>query len=325
MLQEEGLGVLILVYANAVMNHELYHQLEPALKQRFDHYQTLYHKLLSEGRRSIDPDDDLFVFLKMVITGRDRIKLVESRDEKGWELQFNHIRGFRPPRGADKGVNGNYAPFNENGFHFNKPFLRKETLWHGVLAGRQVDLLYNKFPFVENHLLLVPERERNAPQFLTKIDHNYIWNLSSELGEKIKGWGVGFNGYGAYSSINHLHFQAFAREKPLPIENPQWSHNGGEQPYPLAVLVYSDPVLAWEAIDSLHNDQQCYSLLYRKDRLYLIPRRCQSEYKHEQWTSGYAWYEVCGGVVTFNTNDYLELKSQDIQAEFQKLVINTTE
>jgi hypothetical protein len=321
MLQHEGLGVFILVFANAVMSPSLYRSLQQPLYEKYQQLESLYRSLLHDGRKLPDNDDDVMVFLKMLTVGYQQIRIVEQKYQDQWELQFNQVRGFRPPRGSNLTTISNHVAFDDNGFHFNKTFLRKETLWQGMIEGRQIDLLYNKFPFIENHMLLVPDREHNIPQYLTESDHCYIWDLSSNITTQVDGWGVGYNSYGAYSSVNHLHFQAFARDKALPIEDPCWQHNGGNKPYPVLTHCFDDSDKAWNKINDLNQSAKFYNLLYRPHRLYIIERKCQSDYQHADWTGGYAWYEVCGGLVTFNQDDYQRLTIMDLQAELQLLSV----
>lgn len=212
-------------------------------------------------------------------------------------------------------------PFNENGFHFNKPFLRKECFWSGELQGREVELLYNKFPFVDFHALLVPQREHDAPQFLTHDDHRYMCRLCEELGATLDGVGFGYNAYGAFSSVNHLHFQMFLRSQPLPVQLTQWLHNGGTVSYPSRVEHFDNAEDAWGYIEVLHQSEQSYNLLYLPGEIYCLPRLQQGTYSHNDWTAGFAWYEMCGGMVCFRQEDYDQLTEEMISGEFSRLIL----
>ena len=79
-----------------------------------------------------------------------------------------------------------------------------------------MDLLYNKFPFVDLHSLLVPRRLENAPQFLHRHHHEAAWAMTLALGETLPGVGLGYNSFGAFASVNHLHFQLFLRPDSQP-------------------------------------------------------------------------------------------------------------
>lgn len=319
MLQHEGLGVFILVCANAGFDPQLWLTLEEKLQQRFVRHAEEYRSALQEGYSLSDADDDVMVFLKMLAIGFESLQLTERRKAGVWELQFNQLRAFRPPRMAHKRVTSLHEPFDENGFHFNKPFLRKECFWQGELEGREVELLYNKFPFVDNHALLVPQREHNAPQYLTRDDHHYLWRVCKALGAGLPGVGFGYNAYGAFSSVNHLHFQMFLRNTPLPVQAPLWQHNGGERAYPASCERFTDVEQAWRRIDALHRANTPYNLLYEPGALYCLPRRMQGSYQHAEWTGGFAWYEMCGGAVCFNRRYFEELDECAIEAELSML------
>ncbi len=321
MLQHQGLGVFILASANAGFDARIQAALAPRLRELFERYSTQYRDALSHGRTLPDADDDVMVFLKIMAIGFDALQPTQRRSEGPWELQFNQLRAFRPPRMAHTRVESLQRPFDENGFHFNKPFLRKECFWSGELEGREVELLYNKFPFVDYHALLVPQREHNAPQFLTHDDHHYLWRTTERLGDTLPGVGFGYNAYGGYASVNHLHFQMFLRQTPLPVQLPRWRHNGGDEAYPSRVECFDSAEAAWRYIESMHLGGESYNLLYLPGRIYCMPRRIQGSYQHSDWTSGFAWYEMCGGMVNFSHEDYTRLTAEMVEGEFAKLAL----
>jgi hypothetical protein len=223
---------------------------------------------------------------------------------------------------ADQPVKGIHRPFNQHGFHFNKPFLRKEVFWAGELAGLEVELLYNKFPFSPLHGLLVPERHSREPQFLSHPYHLYIWALTERLAAGLPGVGFAYNSYGAYASVNHLHFQMFLRDEPLPLFDGCWRHNGGTEDYPIECEIYASVEAAWERLDELHRQEISYNLVYRPGRLYCIPRRTQGSYRHAAWTNGFAWSELAGGITTSSREDYDGLDAAAIGSELAKLRIS---
>ena len=316
---EPSAGSHILVHANACFDEQILHPLKPALTCSFERLAAHYRDALSNGRPLDDAVDDQTVFLKLMAIGFSGVLATEFRRLSDWELQFNHIRAFRPPRMTGEAVSGISRPFDDRGFHFNKPFLRSEVFWSGTLAGMPVELLYNKFPFVPLHGLLVPQREARLPQLLTRVQHEFVWNLCQTLGGRLPGWGVAYNSYGAYASVNHLHFQTFLRPRPLPITEAHWRHNGGSRSYPLPCEVFEAPAAAWERIEALHAGETAYNLIYLPDRLYCLPRRPQGSYEHAAWTGGFAWYELAGGFTAFNRADYDNLDDTAIAAELGKL------
>lgn len=322
---ESELGAFILVLANASFDPEIYRLLKRRLRDRFDQQASVYRELLSDGRSPPDAPDDVVVFLKLLAVGFDGVRLTEFRQAGPWEVQFNQLRSFRPPRMSRVEVTGLHRPFDADGFHFNKPFLQKEVLWQGELLDRPVRLLYNKFPFAELHGILVPDPQAQRPQFLHPDDHDYLWRLTAELGAGIPGVGFGYNAYGAYCSVNHQHFQMYVRDRlapggpRYPIEQPGWRHRGGEQAYPLPVEYFDDGAAAWRRIEALHAANRSYNLLYRPGGLYLAPRAMQGTYSHSEFTSGFAWSEIAGSITTFRRGDFEGLDERRIRLEYARL------
>jgi len=321
LLPQPGLGVYILVHANAGFDAQIFEQLRSPLGERFEQLAESCREALRNGRELVGAADDQAVFLKLLAIGFDGVQPTQFRCEDAWELQFNHIRAFRPPRMAETAALGLHQPFDPDGFHFNKPFLRKEVFWAGDLLGLEVELLYNKFPFAPLHGLLVPERQSREPQYLSHPYHLYVWALVQAMAEHLPGVGLAYNSYGAYASVNHLHFQLFVRDTPLPVALPHWRHNGGAEDYPTDCEVYSSAGEAWQRLEELHRDEISYNLVYLPGRLYCLPRKTQGCYAHAPWTSGFAWYEACGGITTFNRADYETLSGSEIRQELHKLRI----
>ncbi len=319
LLHDDGLGAYILVLANAGFDAEIFASLQAPLRRRFEAHRARCRAVLAEGRELDDAPDDLLVFLKLLALGFDAVGTTEFRDAGPWELQFNLVRSFRPKRMSGAVVRGAQAPFDPNGFHFNKPFLRKESFWHGKLLGRDVDLLYNKFPFVDLHGLLVPDRESGCPQFLSRPYHHYVWELTALLAEGLPGVGFGYNAYGAYASVNHLHLQMFVRERPLPVVASRWRHNGGEVDYPAPCVVFDDVHEAWRYLDHLHREEEPFNLVYLPGRLFCLPRARQGNYQNADWTGGFAWYELAGGITTFNRQVFENLTERDIVDELARV------
>jgi diadenosine tetraphosphate (Ap4A) HIT family hydrolase len=322
LLEQPGLGNYILVYANASFDEAIHQQLRSRLRHYFDQHQANCRKSLIEGYELTGAMDDQWVFLKLMAIGFDGVASVRFRQAAHWELQYNPLRALRPSRITQTGRSGISQPFDLQGFHFNKPYLRKEAFWSGELNKMVVELLYNKFPFVPIHLLLVPERFKKQPQLLTRRYHDYAWNLLERLGRCLPHIHIAFNSYGAFASVNHLHFQLFVRSDPLPIMQRHWRHHGGDRDYPLDCKVYTASDQAWRYLEALHAQDISYNLIYQPGLLYCIPRRRQGHYEHAPWTRGFAWYELAGGVTTFNRSDYDTLDEYAIVAELKKLRVS---
>lgn len=322
LLQQPGLGSYILVHANASFDEEVERILRTQLRHRFDQHAEYCRLTLSEGRELVGAGDDSLVFLKLMAIGFDGVQTAAFRQEDDWELQFNHLRAFRPSRMTTEAVTGISRPFDADGFHFNKPFLRKEAFWAGELHGVEVEFLYNKFPFVPMHCLLVPDRTRRLPQLLTPKYHRYVWALAEQMAGSIEDIGIAYNSFGAYASVNHLHFQLYVKPEPLPLMQDHWRHNGGDRDYPLNCELYQSVDQAWQRIEALHESETSYNLIYRPGKLYCIPRKSQGSYGHEPWTRGFAWYELAGGFTTFSRSDFDTLEGYAITSELKKLQLS---
>ncbi len=312
MLEEPGLGPFILVLNNAAFDPALFQVLGPDLGHRFAALAEVCRAALRQGRDPEGPADDLAGFLRLMAVGLTDLPPVRRRRAGPWEVQFNPLRGLRPARASGGAPQSNRAPFDPKGFHFNKPFLRREAFWTGGLAGLEVELLYNKFPFVDLHALLVPRRQEKAPQFLQRQQHEGAWAMTQALGHSLPGVGLGYNSYGAFASVNHLHFQLYCRSEPLPLEAPGWRHNGGDRPYPLGCTAFDDAAQAWDALARLNNSGASYNLVYTPGRLYCMPRRRQGSYAQPAWCSGQAWYELAGGAVTLDPVTFDALTPADL-------------
>lgn len=300
------LGVFILTLANAVMDDSLRTRLEPVLAECFD-------ALCAEPPRGTPDDGAVFAALRK--RGWAGVESVRVRRVGEFEVQLNELRGLRPARNASARIDSLRKDFDPQGFHFAKPFLRKEIFWQGALLGHEAALLYNKFPFLPLHGLLVPDAEAGHSQYLDARWHEYIWRLVAALGEGLPGVGFGFNAYGANASVNHLHFQMFVRDEPLPVAATVWSHNGGEVEYPTACLRFDDARKAWSAIAELHAANVTYNLIYLPGRLYCLPRAFQGTHPRSAWNEGYAFYEMAGGLTMFDRARFETLTSNEMSTE----------
>ena len=308
-----GLGVYILVLANAAYDPDLWAQLAPALARRHAERAADISATLRHGRTLAEPDDDVMVFLKLNMIGFDHLGLMESRRAGPWHVMFNPIRALRPPRISGQQFKGLLRPFDPAGFHFNKPFLAREVLWEGELGGRPARVLYNKFPFARLHGLLVPEPLRTLPQYLTPELHGWAWDLCAQSG--VPGLCLGYNSTGAGASVNHLHFQSFVQAGPLPVQDVRFVHNGGADPYPLPCLRFSDPVEAWIELDRLHLQNTPYNLIYSQGYVHLVARVPQDNGKLGAQSRGYGWSEMAGAVTLFSREAFKDSSAAEFEAE----------
>lgn len=319
-LDDPGLGAFILVLANARFDPGIWPSLKAPLSVRLERQFAAIQAELRCGQAVNHPDDDLLAFLKLAALGFEHLNGTAWRQVGPWEIQFNPIRALRPARASQLRTDGCTPPaFNPGGFQFNKPFLTPEILWQGELRRHPVRLLYNKFPFADLHGILVPDPARQHPQRLSQNWHLYAWHLAESLTPRLPGFGISYNSYGAQASVNHLHFQTFVRERPLPVADPAWRHNGGAMVYPLLCHVFEDALDAWFFIEHLHAGNQPYNLAYTGERLYCLPRKPQGSQPSPSWSAGQAWYELAGGAITANQGDFHNLTAEQIAAELAAL------
>ena len=319
LLQQEGLGPFILVLANATFEPDLYGELETPLRQRFDRLAGELRERFAAGRDGEQSEEDLLVFLKMALIGFEGLQLTRFRDEGPWTLQFNHLRSFRPRRITSEVPREIVTPFNSRAFNFNKPFLQKECFWSGELEGRRTDLYYNKYPFAPLHGLWVLDREAGKPQFLTREDHDHVWALAAKFGERVPGLMFGYNSYGAYASVNHLHVQGFVEPAGMPVMREHWSHHGGDTDYPARVLYFPDREESWACMAELHADEQPYNALFVPGGSYLFPRCTQGTVDVPDWSSGLTWFELAGGFIVSNREDFERLDAAELGQELERV------
>jgi len=317
--KHRGLGVYILVLANAAYDASLWSHLKPALAIRHAELAADITESLRRGQKITEPDDDVLVFLKLNTIGFNHLGLMESRRTGPWDVMFNPIRALRPPRISGMNFEGLLRAFDPAGFHFNKPFLAKEVFWQGELAGKPARLLYNKFPFARLHGLLVPEPLHEMPQYLTPELHGWAWDICAESG--VPGLCLGYNSYGAGASVNHLHFQSFVQTNPLPVQDPRFVHNGGSEPYPLPCQRFDDPANAWFDLDRLHQRNTPYNLIYSKDCLHLIARVPQDNGKLSAQSRGYGWSEMAGAVTLFSREAFEGLSATEFESDLASFTL----
>lgn len=311
--QHPGLGVYILVLANAAYDARLWAQLAPALTARHTALADRITHTLRHGQTLSEPDDDVLVFLKLHAIGLAHLESVQSRALDPWHVLFNPIRALRPPRISGLKFEALLRPFDAAGFHFSQPFLAREIFWEGELAGKPARMLYNKFPFARLHGLLVPEPQRTLPQFLTPELHGWAWALCAQT--PVPGFCLGYNSYGAGASVNHLHFQSFVQAGPLPVQDPRFAHNGGALPYPLPCQRLTDATDAWFQLDQLHRQNIPYNLIYSQNSLHLVARAPQDSKQLSAPCRGYGWSEMAGVVTRFSREAFEGLSEGEFETE----------
>jgi hypothetical protein len=309
-----ALGTLVLATMN-VVHHDLRKQFGPKLTGVFE---TLIQpqRLLALVSRS--SDEDLIVFLRIAAGQLASLPATQYEKMKRFTKQFNKARAYRPRRSAGVPFTQLLIPFRATEFNFNWPNVSRELFWSTSDASSpELAFFYNKFPFANLHTLLVPDKALEQPQYLTEPAHRWAWNMVNNCA--IDGLGFGYNSLGAYASVNHLHFQMFIEPEGLPVMSCIWRHNGGADEYPLPCVTAENDRDAWNWIQGQHTRNQPYNLIYTPEKIYCFSRKPQLTYEHASWTSGFAWFEVAGHVITNSLADYERVTDRDIEQELAKL------
>ena len=79
----------------------------------------------------------------------------------------------------------------------------------------------------------------------------------------------------------------------------------------------------WKFISALHAQAQPYNLLYLPGRVFVFPRKTQGTVDVPAWSSGFTWYELSGGFVVFNRDEYKNLRAADIENYLHRLRIDS--
>lgn len=301
MLSPDEAGAFILVLANSLQDEKLDNDLKDDVALMFKKLRTN----IKSDSMSIT-DDDLHVFRAIEQTGIESLMSWQTAGKGAWQVVFNPMRALRPARASGELIDSVHRPFDAGRFNFNKPFLQPEILWEGVYSGVPMRVLYNKFPFAPYHLIIVPDPDLQLPQYLTAKYHYLTWDLVKHYENVLTGFGVGYNSLGACASVNQLHFQSFIQQDVLPVELSRWQHNGGNDPYPMQCITFTDSDDSWRLLAEFHHINQPYNLLYRPGRCYVLPRKAQGSDDVMQRVQGAGWIEECG---VFNVADKAELES----------------
>ncbi len=312
LLDNEELGVFILVLANAMMDVEIFTNLKPLLEKKYRYFiQQIEHS-------NNYPVDDLNVFMQLQKLGLENIELTQQRSSGPWLLQYNQLRSFRPARNSESTINSLFQAFDASAFHFNKPFLAKEIIWKGTIQSLPITLFYNKYPFADYHALVLINAQKQKPQYLALQDCSDIEVVIDALSH-MQGLAISYNSLGALASVNHQHWQMMLSQQPYPIEHQRWIHNGGHEAYPLAVNRFGSVQHAWDEIDNLQNSNQAFNLFIRPHKVFLIKRKTQGEYPQPSWSGGFAWSELSGLLTLTRLSDFEDLKAQQIEHQLSLL------
>lgn len=305
-LQSRTAGTFILACANIFQYPELLEENKNLLVEVYAYIKDYYQTCHINQQQPNDSRDDISVINKIISIGLDKLEPLQSRELEingiRLQLNFNQLRSFRPTRMSTvKDIRLN-TEFNHEGFHFDKAFLQKEMFAEGIYQGRQISLLYNKFPFVKYHALLVVDKARHNSQYLSKEYLNHVIQLQASIQEKIPEFVTTYNSLGAGASVNHLHFQIFLETQALAIFSSNLSHNGGSQAYPALCYVFTDIEEGWHQIQKLNKNNMPYNLLFKDKKIFCLPRKRGEKHFPGIDISTYGWSEMAGAF-TFNCKD----------------------
>ncbi len=295
LLAQRKLAGFILCAANAAADATVREALEPELQ---DHWGAHARRYEADGCAEAG-EEDRAVFGAMIRLGEAALEPTRVRMAGPWEVQFNRLRALRPPRVSRLAPESLHRPFDPDGFHFNRPFMLAERYWEGMLDGRTVSFYFNKYPFARHHTLLVPEREVQRPQFLDRATLEWACRLLETAARDVPDLLLAYNAFGAWASVNHLHFHLLRRATPLPIMT--------ADAWPVAFRTFAAPADAWPAIERLHATAIGYNLLLAPGRITVVARARQGQVAPPPWSAGLAWYEMAGGFVVPQEADFTAL------------------
>ena len=93
-----GLNLFILVLANAGFEQPVFNRLRKRLLEQYGDLSEKICTAFLNGCPVDEADDDLLVFMKVHSIGFDKLSMTEQYQAGPWEVQFNHLRSFRPLR-----------------------------------------------------------------------------------------------------------------------------------------------------------------------------------------------------------------------------------
>jgi len=248
--------------------------------------------------------------LNFIFSVGNPMALIRSRTTPhGWQVRFNEIRSLRPKRAARDIATTIHQPFNPHAFNYAEAIT--ESFWSGTWRSYQLDFLFNKYPIEPYHAVIVPNVARHHEQYLTADYHQLAWNLEATLSHYQPELILAYNALGASASVNHLHYQLITSSQHLPL-----LHRKVARPYPIVVETFDTPETAWRAIAALQNANQPFNVIYAPSKAYIVPRRFQGSFQQPSWTTGFAWYELAGGILTVDEAAFKSLTDHQIEAVF---------
>ncbi|EDS42476.1 D330012F22Rik protein [Culex quinquefasciatus] len=222
-------------------------------------------------------------------------------------------------------------PFEPERFHFNKVDER-EVMGEVTIGGTAVSLLINNSPLTEFHTLLVPEREANLAQVLTKVGVEAAVRVMLEFKEV--DYRIGFNSPGALASVNHLHLHLLLVKHRLYVEDAPLTPLGNnlyrldDCPAKAYCFQLEDPssapnfiALIYRAIELLLDAGIAHNLFFTWNsggtvlRALVYPRSRPCEYK-QVLPLNVAFCELSGYVPLADPADYDSMTERRLEEHF---------
>lgn len=323
-MRRPDLGQMLLAFSNFGFNGNDYPEDERQaiaanLSLWLDEIAQDVRQKLMAGSEIPARDDDTLVFLKIREVGIEAALVTDEGAVGEWPKVFIPVRSFRPRRVTVEKFRTLKVPFDATKFNYG--WVRdQEGLWVDTISGIHAFLLYNKFPFAPYHTVVVPHMGKELPQYLEGEYHEWLWDLLGPH-DIIPGLYVGYNSLGAFASVNHLHFQLIVDADGIPAADQRWEHNGGNEEYPTKCERFDDCQRAWAYIEKLHQIPTPYNLIYTPGNVHCFPRFWQDIPPHAKWTTGFAFYEMGGKMLTVNRDAFRDLDEPAVVTEFDKMWI----
>lgn len=323
LIRSPKLGGFIIAMAHYYFDRTIFDRIGldvlPLLEEAYQGFHAQIKGLLAEGKGTKGiREEDLVTFCKIALMGGlDQLAGTEYREVGPVRLQYNHLRSLKPKGEAAKKVKKVKPPCIkklEDGF-FNQPFLKSECFTEVELADERVSFFFNKYPYVNLHAILVPDREKKHNQYLLEKHHRWAWAAVQALDQIMPGSSIAFNSYGAFGTINHLHLHYAVWPDGYPVTRTP------REEYPGDFEEICSEFEAWQWVKEKQEKNIAHNLLYTPGKMYGFARQFQSACKSSDWTTGFAWCELSGDIIVPNRDAMTDLTFDQIKEEFEKMRI----
>lgn len=221
-------------------------------------------------------------------------------------------RSMRPSGTATEKITRTFEPFDEAKFNYLQ--VASETFQRADAGDYTANLIFNKFPFTRMHGLWVPRIEEKQPQLLTQPEHEAVL---AQISGAPSGYLMGFNGRGAYSSVNHAHFHVMKDDTKVPALV--------MEEYPAERQVFDHGPDSWQFVSDLNRHNIPSSVLYSPNNVLVFPRQFQGEDNKPDWTSGFAIREMSGVIPVTDRHQFESMDGHEISEALRnasRLLIN---